>query len=91
MLGNPVAEDRLSHLARRLIDRIEAPTVHEGQTCEVSASIGIAIVDAPGLSPKDVLEQADVALYASKRAGRAQFSFYTPEAESGAQAIGGQK
>lgn len=79
---------RLAELAGRLIRRIEEPIPHEGQVCHVSASIGIAISESQGLSPAEVIEQADMALYASKRAGRAQFSFHTPEADKSQTASG---
>ena len=70
------SEERLSAMARNLIDRIERPVHYQNQTCEISASIGIAIV--PGgirAEGEQLLEAADSALYAAKRAGRAQYRF----------------
>lgn len=79
-LTNPT---RLAEVASRLIRRIEEPIFHEGRECKVSASVGIAIAEAPSENPAELLEQADVALYVSKRAGRAQYRFF-----SGADAEG---
>ncbi|MGP6087558.1 diguanylate cyclase domain-containing protein [Antarctobacter jejuensis] len=78
-LANPT---RLSEIASRLIQRIEEPIYHEGRECKVSASIGIAISEGPCENPAELLEQADVALYVSKRAGRAQYRFFSGEEES---------
>lgn len=68
----------LSDIAGRLVSRIERPIKYEGRSCNVSASIGISVTGDRYRSPSELLEQADVALYASKRAGRAQFRFYDP-------------
>jgi diguanylate cyclase (GGDEF)-like protein len=76
VLAALVRHQRLGEIARALIRRIEAPMTHEGRPCQVSASIGIAVADEPGRDPATLLEQADVALYASKRGGRAQHRFF---------------
>lgn len=68
--------ERLGRIARDLIRRIEEPVSYDGQACRVSASIGIATGTGGIDNPDELLEQADMALYASKRAGRAQFHFF---------------
>ncbi|SMX29369.1 Response regulator PleD [Pelagimonas phthalicica] len=67
---------RLSDLAGHLISRIEQPIPFEGQDCNVSASIGVFSSDGSVTDPALVMERADVALYAAKRAGRAQYCFF---------------
>ena len=66
---------RLGELATRLIHRVEQPVSVDGKDCQVSASIGIAIGGQRGGTGADLLEQADVALYAAKRNGRSQYAF----------------
>ncbi|MCT4558276.1 MAG: diguanylate cyclase [Pelagimonas sp.] len=77
IFGSLTSEARLANLAARLIERIEEPVPFEGRECKISSSIGVCIrrngQDTP---PETILERADEALYASKRAGRAQYSFY---------------
>lgn len=68
--------ERLAEMAGRLISRIEEPIPFDGEECRVSLSIGIAISDDGKATPDDILMQSDEALYAAKRAGRAQFRFY---------------
>ncbi|MDK3018087.1 GGDEF domain-containing protein [Pseudodonghicola flavimaris] len=69
---------RLQRIARRLIDRLEQPMRFHGQSCRISASIGIAIsTEMPDCDPLELLNQADMALYAAKRGGRAGMRFYS--------------
>lgn len=71
--------DQIARLAARLIAGIEAPVPFEGALCRVSASVGVtlsAFYDHP--DPDGMLSDADSALYASKRQGRARCSFHDP-------------
>ncbi|THD75674.1 diguanylate cyclase [Thalassobius vesicularis] len=69
--------ETLSRIAARLIDRLEQPVPYEGKECRISASLGIVLsVDYDTPSPRQMLEDADQALYASKRRGRACHSFH---------------
>ncbi len=81
ILPGPVQQDRVEELASRLITRIEQPILHDGRVCRVSASIGISFGTEAARAPNDILEEADIALYEAKRAGRAQFRFFlrTPQ------------
>jgi len=78
----PLAEDEeaLSMIGHRIIDRLVQPIPFQGQDCRISASIGVAMFDpAAQETASDVLDNADVALYASKNAGRMQLTFYHPD------------
>ena len=44
----------------------------------VSASIGASVYPADGATPETLLKNADVAMYAAKAAGRAQYKLYAP-------------
>lgn len=72
--------DVLKRVGRRIISRIEVPIPFNSETCEISASIGtVWIQGCKSVTRETVLEDADIALYASKNRGRAQQTFYTPE------------
>ena len=46
----------------------------------VGASIGISLTDQDKKqAAQDVIERADIALYAAKRLGRGRFVFWTPD------------
>lgn len=69
--------ETLSRIARRLIERLEQPIPFGGRDCQISASIGIVLsVDYAPPTAQELLEDADEALYASKRHGRACHSFH---------------
>ncbi len=70
---------QLATIARRIIDRMTQPIDFEGNTCRISASIGVTLSTfySPALA-EQMQADADEALYASKRGGRAQASFHAP-------------
>jgi len=67
----------ISILADRLIGDIGKPLSIDGQTVVVGASIGITIA-AVGASAQSLLNEADLALYDAKRAGRRTYRFFEP-------------
>ncbi len=68
---------KLADISRRIISRIEEPVPFNGDECRISCSVGIALShDCQPLSQDNVMSDADEALYACKRAGRAQFRFF---------------
>lgn len=72
---------RLDAIARRMIERLSEPVPYGGRVCRISASIGMVIstaYDRP--DPVCLLADADVALYQSKHAGRAQAHLHRPDA-----------
>lgn len=83
LLPNVSKEDTLRRVGQRIIDRLCEPIPFGEAVCRVSASIGTVWIEH-GERPSipDLLENADVALYASKHAGRACQTLYTPELRS---------
>lgn len=82
MLPNTSKEDALA-VAERIRSEIEKTDFcYEGQHMKVTISIGCSLYDSkenPVSSPKELVEQADKALYVSKRTGRNRVSFATKE------------
>jgi diguanylate cyclase (GGDEF)-like protein len=66
--ANP--EGRAQRIAEGLIARIRTPTVIEGNTCTVGASIGYVLPDQDMKCPDDLFRNADIALYEAKRVGK---------------------
>ncbi|MVO15694.1 GGDEF domain-containing protein [Parasedimentitalea huanghaiensis] len=70
---------RLDSIASRLIEQLEVPIPFGGEMCRISASIGTALSPSGGgVEAARLLHEADVALYAAKRAGRACHFFFEP-------------
>ena len=70
---------RLEVVARRIIEQLSLPIDFEGQSCHISASIGIAMstqYEVP--DPRQMQADADEALYAAKRAGRGRVLVFRP-------------
>lgn len=71
--------ETLERIAARIIAQLEEPLEFEGETCRISASIGISLSDHyRHVNPDQMIADADAALYASKRAGRARHTVHRP-------------
>lgn len=67
---------RLGVVAERILTRLQKPMMFQDTPCQISGSIGITISDDYlAIDPDQMLIDADMALYASKKAGRAQYTF----------------
>jgi diguanylate cyclase (GGDEF)-like protein len=69
-------------LAQRVIDAVGAPYEIEGQQVVIGASVGIAVGPGDGLTPDQLLRNADLALYRAKGDGRGTFCFFEPEMDA---------
>ena len=73
--------EEVAGIASRLIARIEEPIPWRDVHLGISASVGIAVGAGPhACESADLFDRVDKALYAAKRAGRAQFRF-APEGQ----------
>ncbi|WIY25583.1 GGDEF domain-containing protein [Parasedimentitalea psychrophila] len=83
IIDNLVDRDKLGDIAKRLIGQLEEPIPYAGQLCRISGSIGTALSATGGQkNAAQLLKEADMALYAAKRAGRACHFFYESGMES---------
>ena len=70
MLEDARMPETATKVARRVLESLEEPMPLDSRGLKVSASIGVAIVDARYRSTDQVLHDADLALYRAKGAGR---------------------
>ncbi|GAB6050704.1 hypothetical protein JCM16106_15530 [Hydrogenophilus islandicus] len=69
-------------VAERLRTRLAAPIpLPDGATVQLTASIGVALLDGSGRSAAEWLKAADVAMHQAKRAGRNTVRFFDPAVE----------
>jgi diguanylate cyclase (GGDEF)-like protein len=66
-------------VATRIIDLISQPFDLDGHQANVGTSIGIAFAPDHGSEPDELLKRADLALYATKSAGRNDFRIFHPD------------
>lgn len=66
----------LAAIASRIIGQMRQPADYNGQECRFGASIGIAYTLVRDVDPKQLLQNADIALYKAKNLGRNRYEFY---------------
>lgn len=83
LLHNLTNMSRLTSVANRIIAGLNRPVEHEGQTLRIGVSIGLTISTRyPECDPDQMLRDADLALYAAKRAGRGQMVMHPVEGDA---------
>jgi len=78
---DPVTE--AEKMANSLIVRISESIQFDGQTCSVGASIGFVIPDANYTNAKELIANADIALYEAKNAGKGIAVQFNPHMRAG--------
>jgi diguanylate cyclase (GGDEF)-like protein len=71
--------DEVAALTRRLLDGLQTPCEVQGARIAVRASMGIALAPRDGTEIDALLNNADLALYAAKSAGRGESRFFAPQ------------
>ncbi|MCB5166645.1 EAL domain-containing protein [Streptomyces bambusae] len=73
------------HLVREIAERLRAtlsrPYRIAGSEVRVAASIGVAFAD-PGITPSDLMRNADLAMYRAKAGGKDRVEMYAPQMQS---------
>ncbi len=76
------SDDELRGMAERIINEMRKPVVYEGQECRFGVSIGIASGSLDSENPKELLINADIALYRAKGMGRSRAEFFSRELQA---------
>jgi diguanylate cyclase (GGDEF)-like protein/PAS domain S-box-containing protein len=75
----------VERIAQELVTALARPFELGGESVFISASAGIALYPPDAANVNDLLDRADQAMYASKKAGRNRFSYFTPDLQEAAQ------
>lgn len=81
IIPNYGSEDSLVHIAMDLIEQASKEYLIEGKAINLGASVGISTYPKGSDNAKDLIIQADTAMYQAKEAGRGQVHFFSPELE----------
>ena len=73
------AVKKVALISRQVLTTIRAPIVINGVTCNCTASVGVALFGRQGITPEELLKQADLAMYQAKDAGRNTVRFFDPQ------------
>ncbi|MGA7295588.1 MAG: EAL domain-containing protein [Terriglobales bacterium] len=84
-----LAEDAAAQakaVAEKILATIHEPYLLDGRECRSSSSIGITVFGSPQDSTNEVLQQADIAMYQAKAAGRNTMHFFAPALQAAVNA-----
>ena len=70
--------DEACQLAERIITELRVPLMIEDHEVQVHVSIGIALSPSGAEDPVELLQAADVAMYAAKGGGKGRYELYRP-------------
>lgn len=70
VICSPVDPAAELEIGQRLCRAMAEPFLVDGRTVDLGVSVGIATTNGASVSPQEIVRQADIALYAAKRAGR---------------------
>ncbi|QKY08601.1 putative bifunctional diguanylate cyclase/phosphodiesterase [Janthinobacterium lividum] len=74
----------IERVLQELTTALALPFVLDGDTAQVSASVGVALYPADAEATETLLRHADQAMYAAKSAGRNGYSYFTPALQQAA-------
>lgn len=76
------SDDRLSSMALRIVREMGRPVRHEGHECRFGVSIGVAVSRTADIDVKQLLINADIALYRAKARGRNRYEFFSEDLQA---------
>ena len=80
------AAELAARVAKKLLAELESPVSLGDESLTVTASIGITLFHDQGFTLDEILQQADMALFQAKDAGRNTLSFFDTDLQVRAQA-----
>ena len=74
-----IAGSQAEAIAKKILSSIAVPYDLEGYQCRSGSSIGIKLFGDNEKGVQEILQQADIAMYEAKKAGRNAICFFAPE------------
>ncbi len=85
VLPDLASADDVVPIARRVLDYVAEPIDLDGVEVAATASIGIALFPHDGVEPRELMRQAEIAMYGAKARGPGRYRFYTPGMNAAAE------
>ncbi|TYC64589.1 EAL domain-containing protein [Stappia sp. BW2] len=77
VVSDPQGREEMEDLGNRIIEGLTKPVRVDRHQVRVTGSVGLVLADAATASASELMNHADIALYAAKRSGRSQICWYT--------------
>jgi diguanylate cyclase (GGDEF)-like protein len=81
-----VAAAQARTVGGKILTAIDQPFLLEGRECQTTSSMGITVFGNQSESTNEVLQQADIAMYQAKAAGRNAMFFFAPALQASVNA-----
>ena len=81
-----VAAAQAKSVGAKILDAISQPYSLDGCECHSTSSMGITVFGDQGAGTNEVLQQADIAMYQAKSAGRNNMLFFAPALQASVNA-----
>ncbi|AHE97548.1 sensor domain-containing protein [Thioalkalivibrio paradoxus] len=82
IMGDLTDFNRVDLVAQEIVDALARPFPLGSEVVQVSASLGIAFFPADADGSAELVDHADRAMYAAKKAGRNRYQYFTPQLQS---------
>lgn len=79
LMTDVTQEEQVLALVERLMVEISRPYLIEGHELYLTCSVGIALSDPTMVESRELIQQADMAMYKAKQQGRNAYHWYTQE------------
>ena len=79
ILNKIKSKDDIKHVCEKIIKEIQKPFIINQQPCNVGSSIGVTYFPEDASSLKQLLQNADKAMYVAKESGRNRYSFFSKD------------
>ena len=79
LLGKAGTPEAAAIVGQRVLDAMALPIEVDGGTHTTSVSVGISLYPHDGASVRELMSNADSAMYHAKKMGRANFQFFAPD------------
>jgi diguanylate cyclase (GGDEF)-like protein len=83
LIENVHNENFIHTLAQKILQATAQPIIYEGHKLQVSCSIGISRYPEDAHNKKELFEQADKAMYNTKKSGKSNFTYSSHSQEQG--------
>nr|WP_268820552.1 EAL domain-containing protein [Paraglaciecola sp. G1-23] len=79
LIDNTTDIHKITHFAQAILDVMARPFIINKQEFVLGASLGIVFYPEDGISPQELLKNADTAMYFAKNAGGNKYQFFSGE------------